>query len=835
VFVSGAILAAAAIAVYGRTFSVPLIYDDYPGILNNSTIRHWGTALSPPVNTTPGGRPILNLSLAINYAIGGTAVWSYHAFNLAIHVLAGLALFGIVRRTLARRADAAATAIAFSTALLWTLHPLQTEAVTYIVQRAESLMGLFYLLTLYCFIRGVRTDGRFSPLWFTLCVASCLLGMGTKEVMVSAPLIVLLYDRTFVAGSFREASRRRWRLYGALGATWLVLAYLILASHGRGGTAGSGSGVAWWRYALTQLPAIAHYLRLSLWPNPLILDYGTALVAPSIRILPGALVVMGLAAATLWALVRKPAAGFLGAGFFAILAPSSSIIPVATEPVAEHRMYLALVPVVVFVALGIHRWLARAALPVCLFLAACLGLVSARRNHDYSSLNSIWSDTAAKRPENERAHIGLGNAWLEVPGHLKDAIGEFEEALRLKPDYAEAHNDLGNVWLRIPGGASVAIAHYREALRLKPDYAEAHVNLGSAWYRMPGRLDDAIAQLREALRLRPDYAEAHYNLGNALLETPGHADDAIAEYKEALRLKPDLAEAHYNLATTWSNMPGRANDAVAQYEEALRLKPDYAEAHNGLGGVWLKTPGRSNSAVAEFEEALRLKADYAEAHYNLGNAWMKTPGRADDAIAEYKEAVRLNPGLAEAHNNLGGALYKMSGHLNDAIAQYEEALRLKPDYAEAHYNLGNAWLKTPGRASDAIAEYKEAVRLNPNLAEAHNNLGGALSKMPGHLNEAIVHFEEAVRLNPDNPEAHFNLASAWSAVPGRLGDAIGQYEEAVRLKPDAPEAQYYLAVALLKIPGRSGEAKAHLESVLRLQPDNDRARKMLSRISAAPP
>ena len=185
--------------------------------------------------------------------------------NLAIHYLAGLALFGIVRRTLARRKDPAAALIAFSAALVWALHPLQTESVTYIIQRAESLMGLFYLVTLYCFIRGAEADGRQRP-WFALCVAACLLGMATKEVMVSAPLIVLLYDRTFVAGSFREAWRRRWGLHAALAATWLPLAGLVAgAGWDRSGTSGFNSDVTPWAYWLTQFEAVTRYLWLSVW------------------------------------------------------------------------------------------------------------------------------------------------------------------------------------------------------------------------------------------------------------------------------------------------------------------------------------------------------------------------------------------------------------------------------------------------------------------------------------------------------------------------------------------------------------------------------------------
>jgi protein O-mannosyl-transferase len=186
-----------------------------------------------------GGRPVVNLSLALNYALGGSNVWGYHALNLAIHIiLAGLTLFGVVRRTLLRpalreRFSPSAARLALVVAVLWTAHPLQTEAVTYVSQRCESLMGLFYLLTLYCFVRGA--DSQRCGWWFTLSVVACLLGMATKEVMVTAPLLVLLYDRTFVTGSFRKAWTRHRRLYLSLAGTWLLLGYLMAGLHYRGG------------------------------------------------------------------------------------------------------------------------------------------------------------------------------------------------------------------------------------------------------------------------------------------------------------------------------------------------------------------------------------------------------------------------------------------------------------------------------------------------------------------------------------------------------------------------------------------------------------------------
>ncbi len=722
--VGGVILAAGAIAAYRRTFSVPMLFDDIDAIANNSTIRHWSTAFWPPINTTASGRPILNLSLAFNHAISGTAVWSYHAFNLAIHVLAGLALFGIVRRTLARRKDPAAALIAFSAALLWALHPLQTESVTYIIQRAESLMGLFYLVTLYCFIRGAEADGRQRP-WFALCVAACLLGMATKEVMVSAPLIVLLYDRTFVAGSFREAWRRRWGLHAALAATWLPLAGLVAgAGWDRSGTSGFNIDVTPWAYWLTQFEAVTRYLWLSVWPHPLVFEYGAFWASRPAAVALYALVVLGLAVAVLVALWRRPVPGFLGAWFFVILAPTS-VMPGRMQMIVEHRMYLPLAAVMTLAAIGIQAVVRRHCWIVFAALALGLGLLTARRNEDYRSELTIWRDTVAKRPNNERALVCLGDAWSKIPGRLDDAIARYEEALRLNPDLTEAHNNLGKAF-NDEGRTREAIAQYEEVLRLKPGIAVAHNNLGSA-LNAEGRIQEAIVQYEAALRLKPDLAEAHDNLGNAL-NSEGRIQEAIVQYEEALRLKPDDAQTHADLGFALEKIPGRLNDAIAQYEEALRLKPDDAQAHYNLGNA-LGDGGRSQEAIVQYEEALRLKPDFAEAHYNLGLAWAHRPGRSNDAIAQYEEALRLKPDYAEAHNNLGNAL-NAEGRTREAIAQYEAALRLKPDDAAAHFNMAVALLQIPGRGDEATAHLETVLRLQPGNETARKILERIRASQP---------------------------------------------------------------------------------------------------------
>ena len=230
--------------------------------------------LSPPICSV-SGRPVECLTLALNYALGGLNVWGYHAFNLTVHLVSALVLFGILRRTfegekLRDRFGAAAIWLAAAIALIWEVHPLQTESVTYIVQRSELLMGLFLLLTLYCTLRGSQSSRPRA--WYLAAVVSCALGMGSKEVMVGAPLIVLLYDRVFLASSFRELWQRRIGLYIGLAATWLILAVLVARTL-HPATGFGIEGLTSWDYLKTEAGVIVYYLRLCFWPHPLVIDY----------------------------------------------------------------------------------------------------------------------------------------------------------------------------------------------------------------------------------------------------------------------------------------------------------------------------------------------------------------------------------------------------------------------------------------------------------------------------------------------------------------------------------------------------------------------------------
>ena len=583
-----------ALLAYHNSFSGPFIYDDGPSILENPTIRHlWPITrvLRPPHanrGITVEGRPLINLSLAVNYALGGTNVWGYHAFNLAIHILAGLALLGIVRRTLRQpglrdRFGGAANELALAVALIWTVHPLQTESVTYVAQRAESIMGLLYLATLYCFLRGA--DSPRPGLWYGLSVMACAMGMATKEVMVTAPVVVLLYDRAFLAGSFREAWRRRKPVYLGLAGTWVLLGFIL--AHGQLPVTRANArrlGLTWWQYLATEPGVVLHYLRLSVWPQPLCFDYhGWPMAKNLSSVVPPALVIVLLLGLTVWACGTTASSrgwraicGFWGAWFFLILAPSSSVIPL-DSPAYEHRMYLPLAAVVVLGVLGIYALAGRRSVAVFGVLVMVLTFLTLRRNLDYRSELAIWQDTVLKRPNNSRAHTSLGAAFKSL-GRVQEGIEQYQEALRLEPDNPEANNNLGNALLGL-NQVPDAVAHFERALRTLPGFAEAHNNLGVALARL-GMLQEAIQHWEQALRIKPDFAEAHNNLGLGLMRT-GQIQEAIGHYEQALRIKPDYADAHYNLGLAMEQV-GRLPEAMSQYEQALRIRPDYAEVRKAL-------------------------------------------------------------------------------------------------------------------------------------------------------------------------------------------------------------------------------------------------------------
>jgi protein O-mannosyl-transferase len=611
-----ALIAITVIAAYWNSFPGGYFFDDDDAILRNPSIRNlqdWRAVLWPPVAAGIGGRPVTNFTFALNYAIGGYDIAGYHALNIAIHITTALLLFELTRRTLARptlrgRFGGIADTIAAGIALFWALHPLQANITDYVSQRTEGMMAGFYVLTLYAFLRSAEQQ---SIGWAITTVAACALGMGTKEGMVTAPVMVLLYDRTFISLTFVDAWRRHWRTYAGLAGTWLLLAGLMFTSKLSARGVGFGLGPSAVAYGLTECRSVIHYLQLCLWPYPLIFDYGPDYVQQAREVLPSILVLLAAIGATIAALRKSPAIGFAAAWFFIALAPSSSLVPVVQQPCAENRPYLAIAGIIALVIVLSYRALGRRAVVAVGIASAALGVATAARNPAFASELHVWADTVAKRPDNARAENNLGNALLKM-GRTAEAAPYFDAALRFSPRYADAHNNRGVTLLRL-GRPGDAIPEFRTAIEIKPKYADAFYNLGEAYLQL-AQPAEAINALATALTLDPDNPKAHNNLGIAYLDA-GRLDDSLREERRALELEPGMPEAHYNLGNSLAKS-GDGAGAVAEFETAIRLDPKFARAHNNAG-VALLHMGRTREAALHFEAALRIDPRYPEAQRNL--------------------------------------------------------------------------------------------------------------------------------------------------------------------------------------------------------------------------
>ncbi|MDB4912552.1 MAG: hypothetical protein JWM95_196 [Gemmatimonadetes bacterium] len=517
-----AAIAAATVLAFSPALNAPFQFDDIASIVHNQTItRAWppGAALTPPPAITVSGRPVVNYSLALNYAVSGaSSTFGYHAANLALHVLCGLLVFGIVRRTLRAHArehaeHGHAESIALAVTALWLLHPIQTEAVDYVIQRTELLVSVFLAATLYASIRAWdASSGSGRAAWYATGTMACLLGMGSKEVMVSAPLIVILWDRVFHSTSWsallEKGNGRRW-FYLALLVTssWLIA---LVAAGSRAETVGLSLGLSWQRYFYSQAWAVLHYLRLLAWPVGLSYDYGQEPVT-GLRGVPG-LVVLGaffIATCVAWTRDRWRWFAFVGTVFFLLLGPSSSVIPIRTEIAAERRVYLASVGMIVLFVLGVHAaarrvWTERRGAELAGLTAVCvlLALVTYRRSSMYRDPELLWRDAMEQVPMNPRAYDNLAAVVL---GKDKARIGEAEALLRhaisIDSTYASAWTNLADVEVQL-GRPAQALALLEHVVRANPELVDATARLGGMLVRA-GDPVRAIPMLERAAAVAP--------------------------------------------------------------------------------------------------------------------------------------------------------------------------------------------------------------------------------------------------------------------------------------------------------------------------------------------
>lgn len=667
-WIAPAVITVAAVACYANSFAGTFVYDDRQHVANNPALHQ----LWPPYDWLGycPTRPVVYFTFALNYAFGGENVFGYHLMNLLIHMAVAWALFGFARRALQRpvvgesyrrRADLIAGVIA----LIWVVHPLCTQAVTYVYQRLESLAALFAVLACYALARAYEQPKKPQRKWLVASWLCCAAGMLSKESVAALPIILLLYDRIFLADSWRGVLTRR-RVHLAMFCTWgLALGPMIATgdAYGKSGIA-EVPGLTPWTYLISQSGVLLRYLRLTVWPSGQCLDYGWPPAENWDQYVPQGIIILSLFIATCVGVYRGRTWSFPAAAFFLLLAPTSSIIPIA-DLIFEHRMYL---PSACVVALGVCAGVRGldfaaqyvtasasvyrcAALLVCVVVAG-LGTATVLRNRLYHDELDLWQDILVKAPQNPRGPYLLGGYYLHK-GDRKRAESYFKQCLQVSPLFVPAY------------------AQRTELLMKEGRHAEAEADL---------TLLESALPFEPIIKLHA--ASLYTAFGNLRMDQQRY-NEAVQYYAQAVDADPRADDAMNNLALALANS-GRHAESLELYRQMAAARPDDPSLQNNLGVV-LRNNGQLEAAAAAFRAAVELDPKSSEPRANLGSI-LELQGRGDEALAELLRAAEMDDRYIGAQINLGTALARR-GRFAEALKHLQKAVEIDPTNATAQANL----------------------------------------------------------------------------------------------------------------------------------------------------
>jgi tetratricopeptide (TPR) repeat protein len=641
-----ALIVLLGIAAYSNTLTAPFTFDTVLNITENPAIRD--VANIPALFTGSEGifasRPLMHATFAMNYYLGGLDTAGYHALNIAIHIVNGILLYLLILATgkhMGLKRGELAPAAAFS-ALLFTLHPVQTEAVTDVVNRSMLLSAMFYFSGMILFLRTVTAQKR-KGLYAAALLLVSLLGMSSRENFATFPVMLVLYDLCFISKFRPREAARHWWAYVPVLLSLLYMARIILGHTYDTGTEFAGAGVPHQDYFFTQFNVHWTYLRLLVMPLGQNLDYDYPIARTLFEwpTLPAFAGYVGLLIAGIAFAKRRPALAFPVLWFLVILTPISFGVTLMDlridDVIFEHRLYLPgaalfAIPGAALYLLQRRPRLGRAGLAIAVALPLVLGASAYARNSLWRTGIGIWGDAAAKSPLKARPQNNLGVAYDDA-GQSSEAIEAYLRAIENDPGYIESYNNLCSTYQKL-GEVDRAIKYCQAATSMGAGYAKAHFNLGNA-YRAKGLTDKAIEQYEAAAGL--GLPEAHTNLG-IIYKNRGLLDKAIEHHRQAIRLRPEKALAYMNLANTYS-AKGAYDDAVANFNTAIRLEPDFMEAHFNLGNTYQKT-GRLDEAIAQYLIAIKLSPNFAQAHSNLAEAY-RQKGLPERAAEHERIAERL--------------------------------------------------------------------------------------------------------------------------------------------------------------------------------------------------
>lgn len=654
--------------VYGNTFLNSFHFDDIPSILEKPWIRGWDKI--PQFIFSVFQRPLVILSFNLNYVISEFEVWSYHVFNILFHIIASLLVLKLVQQIMFLLKDISTKdnqhlfSWPYVSALVFALHPLSTQSVTYISSRSSILATIFYLSGLILFFKGFverkfnRNTGHIYFVGFTFFL---LLGGLTKEIIVTLPAALFLFHYYFI---WRESSGK----WISKNIKWILLLLIPLLAGvgykqflGGGFLSASSAELSSSSWLLTQTSVVPfEYFRKFIFPFNLNLDVHFPILnnwlSPKNWL---GIIILGFLI-TLWIRIsnsiqnkgpweiEKRCAGFSLAWIFLTLLPTSSFIPLL-DAVMEHRTYLPLVGFALL-ATSIFSWAYRTvanhksnnlSLPsvqIGIFLVLILfSLIAVDRNKVWKDELTLWEDARQKSPGLVRPYNNLGEAHDKL-GNLDQAIEEFKGALKINPNYFFGLNNLGNVYGK-QGKYGEAISYFQKALDQKSDYSPAHYNIARA-YHLVGKKQEAAESYRKAIQFNPYFEQAFYNLAYLLMELSGF-DEAIENFNKFIKMQPNNSRAHFGLGNALM-MKGQLDLAMLEYRLSGKLDPTFALPYMNMASIQMQTKNIS-AAIENYERALKINPGLPAIHLSLGMIYHQFMNNAPKALGYLKEALRLNP------------------------------------------------------------------------------------------------------------------------------------------------------------------------------------------------
>lgn len=682
-----------SVIVYSNTFNVPFHYDDRPVIVENPNIKDFNN-ISDILFHNPF-RPILSLSFALNYYFNKLNPFGYHVVNLIFHILNGLLIYILILLTLSNSSTGFETSstipfqISFFVSLIFSLHPIQTESVTYISSRSEVMCTSFYLLSIIFFLKFLKS-AKIKILFYLGSLISFLISLGIKEIAITLPVTLMLFEYLFLSKKSQATKtlpdflRKKWYhfFFLLIIPVIFIIRYLILGAFGH-----PKFHRSLFPHFLTQSHVIINYIKLLFLPVNLTIDR----VFPLFQTLFEASTI--LAIVTVFFIIifsfknikKSPLLSFSILWFFVTLSPTS-LIPLE-DSMSERWLYLPSIGFCLFLVF-IFQILQGKFMPrifsICIFSIIILLFATNTyyRNIAWQSEYSLWEDALRKTHNKARPYLALG--------YLKFKEGKYEEAI----DY------------------------YRKSIELFPT-AEAYNNLAytlSKYNTSNSNYLTVIKLLEKSISLRRGNYKAYLNIGD-IYSTKQDYDNAIINYKKALEINPKFSAAYWSIGLIDEKM-GRMNEALKRYKNAVRFAPLDIKALYSLGTLCLNT-GQYANAINTLERLISLSPDNPDAYYNLGLCYYYI-GDYKKAVEAYQQSLKINPYKADIHNSLGISLL-MVGRLDMAMQEYAVAIKIDPKFAQAYGNMGLVY-KQMGEKDRAIAMFKEALKFDPNNQSTKENL-----------------------------------------------------------------------------------------------------------------